>query len=216
MFEIIPGILAHSLEEYVSRLDLVEHSQANWVHVDFMDGQFVPNISVMPHEIMSLAGTMLIEAHMMTFRPERYYSDLAVAGISRILLHREAFETFEECASALRLAGDYFSEVGLVLNPITRVEPLQELQISSIQCMGVPPGASGQPFEPAAYGTIKAVASQHLPIVLAADGAVSEETAGELQKCGITRFVISSRLFSGGNLDENISHYNRILQGGTL
>ena len=216
MFEIIPGILAHSVEQYGSRLDLIEHSQATWVHVDIMDGQFVPNTSVMPHEIISLRSSCQIEAHLMTFRPERYYSDLAVAGVSRVLLHREAFDSLEQCAAACKLASDYFAEVGVVLNADTLVEPLQELPIQVVQCMGVPPGASGQPFESAAYDTISLVVMQGLRVTMAADGAVSEDTARKLQACGVSRFVITSRLFAGGNLDENISRFNRILQGGTV
>ena len=216
MLEIIPGILAHSLEEYLLRLDLVSQSQSKWVHIDIMDGQFVPNISVMPHELVSLTNLLHGEAHLMTFRPERYFSDLAVGGISRVLLHREAFDSFEECAKVLKSAGDYFSEVGLVINPDTSVESLLELPIQVVQCMGVQPGASGQQFVTAAYDTIQEVAAQRLDCTLAVDGAVNEETILVLQRSGITRFIMSSQLFSEGDLDENISHFNRILQGGSL
>lgn len=213
MFEIIPGILAHSLEEYVARLRIVEESDAKSVHIDIMDGQFVPNISVMPHEIISLSTRLTLEAHLMTFRPERYYSDLAVAGVMRVLLHREAFDSFEECQASIKRAGDYFEQVGIVYNPGTRIDVLQELPISVVMCMGVHPGASGQPFVPAAYDTISEVVALHLPYVLAADGGVSEETIPQLRDSGISRFVITSRLFVGNNLDENISRFNRILQG---
>ena len=82
--EILPGILTHTFEEYAARLEMVESSSALWAHIDFADGQFVPNITVMPHEIMSLSTRLKIEAHLMTYRPERYFSDLTVAGVVRV------------------------------------------------------------------------------------------------------------------------------------
>jgi ribulose-phosphate 3-epimerase len=212
--EIYPGILTHSYEEYATRLEMVEKSSAKWVHVDFADGQFVPNITVMPNEIMSLTTKLNVEAHLMTFAPERYFSDLTVAGISRVLLHREAFNSLEECASALKDAGNYFSEVGLVLNPGTEVEEFSSLPISVVQCMGVHPGFSGQPLMHDVYGTIAAVRSQSTHLTVAVDGGVSEENIAELQKAGVSRFVMSSQLFTANNVTQNFQHFIQLVSGG--
>ena len=173
--EIIPGILTHTLEEYATRLEMVEESSAQWVHIDVADGQFVPNITVMPHEITGISTRLKLEAHMMTFMPERYFSDLTVAGVTRILLHREAYKDLEECAAALHQASDYFTEVGLVINPATEIEQYAGLQVQVIQAMGVHPGMSGQPFVESTFTVVSALASQKLPVVLAVDGGVNSD-----------------------------------------
>ena len=212
--EIFPGILTHSYEEYVTRLEMVENSSAKWVHVDFADGQFVPNITVMPNEIMSITTKVSIEAHIMTFAPERYFSDLTVAGVSRVLLHREAFDSLDECAACLKDAGNYFSEVGLVLNHGTEVEDLSTLPIAVVQCMGVRPGFSGQPLEHAVYDTIERVRNQTKRYTIAVDGGVAEENIQDLQKAGVSRFVMSSQLFTANNVSQNFQHFIQLVSGG--
>jgi len=210
--EIYPGILTHTYEEYITKLELVEKSGVKWAHIDIMDGQFVPNISVMPHEIMSVSTTLSLEAHLMTYRPERYFSDLTVAGVSRVLLHREVYQSLEECAQAIKQAGDYFAEVGIVVNPDTPLEDYSTLDIKVIQCMGIHPGASGQPFLPSAYDTIKAVcATATVPV--AVDGGVHEDNIQQLQKLGASRFVISSHLFITNSVANSLQHFIQLLGG---
>jgi len=211
--EIIPGILTHTLEEYTHRLEMVEESPATWAHVDIMDGQFVPNISVMPHEFMSLTTRLKLEIHLMAFRPERYFADLTVAGATRVLLHREAYQSFEECKQALQMASEYFPEVGLVINPDTEVESYADLPIVSVQCMSVHPGASGQPFLESAFEQVKKVAAQKLPVTIAVDGGVSEDNIRELQAIGAERFVITSHLYITNNLPQRFNYFTQLVSG---
>ena len=212
--EIIPGILTHTYEEYVTRLELIESSAASWVHVDVMDGQFVPNISVMPHEFMSIATRLKMEAHMMVHAPERYYSDLSVAGCSRVLIHREVYPDLEACAKALKQAKDYFAEVGLVYNLDTPLEPLASLQLDSVQCMSITPGQSGQVMRTGTKERIEEVAAQRLGIPLAVDGGVSDENITMLKDAGATRFIITSHLFANNSISQNFSYFNQLVTGG--
>ncbi len=215
--EILPGILTHTFEEYATRLEMVEASSASWVHVDFADGQFVPNITVMPHEIMGLPTKLAMEAHLMTYGPERYFSDLTVAGVSRVLLHREAFKSLDECGQALKEAGNYFGEVGLVINPETQVEDYSTLPIKVVQCMGVHPGFSGQPIVGDVYDTIEKVRAQQLGLTIAVDGGVTEENIHTLQKAGVSRFVMTSQLFSNSSsssVSQNVQHFIQLVSGG--
>ncbi|HSI20491.1 MAG TPA: hypothetical protein VLA04_02150 [Verrucomicrobiae bacterium] len=209
--EICPGILTHTLEEYTARIQGIEQSGSLWAHLDIMDGQFVPNITVMPYEIMGIPTSLNLEAHLMAYRPERYYSDLTVARISRVLLHREAFDTFEETATALHQASDYFAEVGLVINPNTEIEPYKDLPIQVVQVMGVTPGASGQTMFDTTYDRIKKVASQGMPITIAVDGGIREENIRELQKAGANRFVITSQLGAISAIQQNLKHFTQLL-----
>jgi ribulose-phosphate 3-epimerase len=212
--EVYPGILTHTLEEYLSHLAMIEESDATWAHIDIMDGQFVPNIGVMPHEFMSIPTRLKLEAHMMVYHPERYYSDLSVAGVSRVLIHREAYESFDECSAALKHAADYFSEVGLVLNLDTPLEPYAELPIQAIQCMGIVPGASGRALVDDVYDKIKNVGGQKLPAVIAVDGGVDADNIRLLQAAGVQRFVISSRMYVANNVPQNFTHFIQLLTGG--
>lgn len=211
--EICPGILTHTIEEYSARVEGIEQSGASWAHLDVMDGHFVPNITVQPYEIMGLPTSLNLEAHLMAYNPERYYSDLTVARISRVLIHREAFDSLEQTAEALRHASDYFSEVGLVLNPETEIESYKDLKIQVVQIMGVHPGASGQQTEDSTYGRIKQVADQKLKITISVDGGVSEENIRELQKAGATRFVITSHLGTLAAMGQNLNHFTQLLLG---
>lgn len=213
--EIYPGILTHNLEEYAAKLELVEGSAVTWAQVDIMDGQFVPNITVMPHEIMGITTRLNLEAHLMTYNPERYYSDLTVSGFKRVLLHREVFEDFESCSKALTLARDYFPEVGLAINPDTPLESYGGLPINSLQVMGVHPGASGQAFLDDTYDRIAAIQTQKPQFVLAIDGGVNEDNINRLVSLGVRRFVISSHIFATTNVKFNVQNFIKLVQGGT-
>lgn len=211
--EIYPAILTSSLDDYVAQLERVQASGISWVQVDIMDGQFVPSISVMPHEIMSTPATVELEAHLMTFRPERYFSDLVVAGATRVILHREAYANLEECAKALEMAADYFPEVGLAINPETPIEEYSSLKVASIQCMGVHPGASGQTFIPAEVSAILQVKEQKLSAVLALDGGINAENIGTLYAAGVERFVVNLSHFSE-DIQSTIQELTTLAKGG--
>jgi ribulose-phosphate 3-epimerase len=209
--EICPGILTHSVEEYTARLAGIEESGSEWAHLDIMDGQFVSNITVMPYEIMGIPTPLCLEAHLMVYRPERYYSDLTVMGVNRVLIHREAYGSLEEAGAALHHASDYFTEVGLVLNPETPIESYKGLTLQVIQMMGVHPGASGQQMLDDTYDRIKQVAKQNPKVTIAVDGGVREETIKKLQKAGANRFVITSQLGAITAISQNLAHFTQLL-----
>lgn len=215
MSEIYPGILAHTFEEYTDRLQLIEASSAAWVHVDVMDGQFVPNITVMPHEIMSVATRLKVEMHLMVSNPERYFSDLSVIGCDRVLLHRESFATQEEWHDIIKKALDYFPEVGAAFNPHTPLETVQDTGAAALMIMGVEPGYSGQTLLEGTYDRLQEARQLNDGLVLAIDGGVSEETIKPLQEAGAQRFVISSHLFANNAVPQNFTYFTQLLTGGT-
>ena len=212
--EIYPGILTHTIEEYMARLELAEQSGTSWAHLDIMDGQFVPNITVMPHEVAGIPTTLKLEAHLMVHEPERYFSDLTVIGCQRVLLHRESYHSLEEASAALKHAADYFPEAGLVINPETELEDYKGLPASVIMCMGVHPGASGQAFIESVRDHIRGVAAQKLGLPIEVDGGVDEDNIRELQRDGASRFVISSHVFLTSNVTQSVQNFIQLVSGG--
>lgn len=213
--EIYPCILANTLEEYKTKLEMIEASSATWAQIDFMDGAFVNKLTVLPAEIREIATSVKLEAHLMVYSPEKYYLDLQQAGFRRVLLHREIYDSFEECCQAIINAKNYFNEVGLVINPDTEIEEYSKLNIDSLQCMAVHPGASGQLLLNSIYDTIKIVKEADPNFVIAVDGGVSSENIGELKKVGVQRFVMASSIFANQDVNNNFQYFLQLItQGG--
>lgn len=215
--EVYPVILAHTLEEYVQRLELVEQSSAEWVQIDVMDGQFVPNISVMPNEFMSIRTRLKLEAHLMTHRPERYFSDLTVANVSRVLIHVECAESPDDLRTIIKQATDYFNEVGVVINPFTAIEQWHiELPVECMQLMGVVPGQSGQHMLDGTFDRVREVRAMGWNGTIAIDGGVTEDNIALLMDAGANRFVVASHVFANNAVRQNLQHFIQLVTGGTL
>jgi ribulose-phosphate 3-epimerase len=213
--DIYPVILAHGFDDYVARLELVERSSAQWVQVDFMDGKFVPNISVQPSEIMSIVSPLRIEAHLMVSNPASYFSDLMVASVRRVLIHVESCADMAELTAVTQQASEYFSEVGLVYSPHTpfSLEHFQ-LPMSTIQVMGVHPGQSGQEMLDTTPGRVTELRGLGWRGTLAIDGGVREETITQLAAAGADRFVMASHLFANNAVEHNLQRFTQLVTEG--
>lgn len=209
--EIYPSVLVHNYNEYILRLEMIEGSEAEWAQVDFMDGTFIEQMTVQPSEIAEVATRLKLEAHLMVNSPDNYLEDLRKAGFQRVVVHREIYGNFQDCAKSLEHIGKQFPEVGLAINPETAVEDYRQLPIASIQCMGVHPGASGQLLLDSIYAKIKEIEKQKLSCVLAVDGGVNEDNIRDLQTAGFRRFIMASAIFANHNPEYNLQRYIQII-----
>src|SRR5580692_13126577 len=154
--EIAPSILAANLAKLGDDVRIVEEAGADVIHVDIMDGHFVPNISLGIPVLASLrkATRLPLDVHLMIEQPELYIADFIRAGGNRILVHQEATVHLDRALAMIREHG---AEAGAVINPATPVVMLSEVldKVDTVLVMSVNPGFGGQKFIPGAFEKIR-------------------------------------------------------------
>src|ERR1700678_1243548 len=145
--EIAPSILASNFARLGEEIRTVEQAGADVIHVDVMDGHFVPNISIGIPVVESLrkATRLPLDVHLMIERPEEYIEDFVRAGATRVLVHQEATAHLDRALAMIREAG---AEAGAVINPATPVLMLTDVldKVDTVLVMSVNPGFGGQKF----------------------------------------------------------------------
>ena len=193
---IAPSILAADFGRLHEQVQAVVDAGAEVVHVDIMDGHFVPTLSMGPPAVAGLreAGAV-IDVHMMIEQPERQIEAFASAGADGITIHAEATPHVHKAVQAIKEAG---CTAGVALTPSTPVEALSEIrgELWSVLCMTVNPGWGGQAFIPASLDKIRRLRALVGPDVeVEVDGGIDEETAGPCADAGATLFVAGTSVF---------------------
>ncbi len=205
MIQIIPAILATSLEQYQAdsaRLLTVESLRGGWVHFDFMDNKFVLNEGIDPSVTSKYPITFEKEAHLMVQHPREWIDRLVKADFKRVLIHMESDDDKKACLDYAKGQG---LEVGLVLNhetPIDKLEPFIS-KLDVVLFMGVVPGFQGQPFIEGVFQKIKDFKSRKWPVRAGVDGAVSDANIKNLIAAGVDFVIVGSYLLKG-DIDENL------------
>ncbi len=197
---IAPSILAADFSRLGDQVGEVLDAGARVIHVDIMDGHFVPPITMGPLVVGALADQVhaagaLIDVHMMIERPERQIPEFAKAGADNITFHAEATPHVHYAIGAIKEAG---CTAGVAICPATPVRVLAEVaaDVDLALCMTVNPGWGGQPFIPASIGKVERLrALLGAAPALEVDGGVDASTAGPCAAAGATVFVAGSALF---------------------
>jgi ribulose-phosphate 3-epimerase len=193
---VAPSILAADFGRLREQVREIVDAGAHVIHVDIMDGHFVPTLSMGPPAVAALRDLdVLLDVHLMVERPERYVEDFVSAGANNIIVHAEATPHVHYAIQAIREGG---CTAGVAITPSTPVEALSEVRgyLWSALCMTVDPGWGGQAFIPASIDKIRRLRALIGPEVeLEVDGGIDVDTAGPCAQAGASLFVAGTSIF---------------------
>ena len=204
-----PSMLSADFGHLERDTRMIDRSAAEWVHIDVMDGVFVPNISFGFPVLKAItsATDKFMDVHLMIVEPEKYVERLAQAGADLVVFHWEATQDPKGCIELIRRSG---AKVGISIKPKTPVEVLDELLplVDLVLIMSVEPGFGGQSFIEGSTDKVRAlrrmIDERGLDVMIEIDGGVSRHNAAELYEAGCDALVAGSAVFKAADPEAEI------------
>ncbi|HTS57243.1 MAG TPA: ribulose-phosphate 3-epimerase [Terriglobales bacterium] len=208
MIELAPSILAADFAHLSEQVDAAVRGGGTIIHVDIMDGHFVPNLTLGPVVVSSLrkATDLPLDCHLMIERPDEFIAEFAEAGADWISVHQEVCRHLNRTLNLIR---SHDMAAGVVVNPATPIETLSEVLdiVDHVLIMSVNPGFGGQKFIPGAVHKIRRLAEwraqARLNFRIEVDGGIDLETVGEVVRAGAEILVAGSAVFGEGDPADN-------------
>ena len=215
---IAPSILSADFARLGDEIKAVEAAGADWIHVDVMDGHFVPNITIGPLivEAVRSVTSLPIDVHLMIENPDNYIPAFAKAGASWISVQIETSVHLNRSVQLIRECG---AKPGIVLNPSTPIKTLEWIMedVDYVLIMSVNPGFGGQAFITNSLDKIKAlrqmIRSKNLNTLIQVDGGINEKTIADVAAAGTDIFVAGSAIFGSDDYQKTINSFREKITG---
>ena len=212
---IAPSILAADFANLQRDIEMINNSEADWFHIDIMDGVFVPNISFgMPVlEAITKHTKKTVDVHLMIVDPDRYIKTFAALGANILSVHYEACPHLHRTIQGIKAEG---MKAGVVLNPHTSVDLLEDVinDIDLVCIMSVNPGFGGQSFIENTYAKVEKlkamIVRKNASTIIEIDGGVTDKNAVQLAKAGADVLVAGNYVFKAENPTETIAHLKQV------
>jgi ribulose-phosphate 3-epimerase len=210
MVELLPSILSADFARLADEVAAAERGGGTVIHVDVMDGHFVPNITIGPPVVKSLRKVteLPLDCHLMIENPDEYIPAFAEAGADWVSVHYEACRHLHR---SLELITHHGMKAGVVLNPATRVELIRDIlpMVHHVLIMSVNPGFGGQEFIPFSLDKIRRLVQlrqeQGLAFRIEVDGGVAHDTVDQVVKAGAELLVAGNAVFGAGEPERDAS-----------
>lgn len=219
--KIAPSILAADFSRLGEHVSEAIAGGADWLHVDIMDGRFVPNISFGPMVLQAIrpladAANIPLDVHLMIEEPDRYLEQFVAAGAARLTVHVEATRHLHRTVQAIKELG---VKAGVTLNPATSLTAVEEIlpDVDLILIMSVNPGFGGQSYIPQSTSKIRRLrqllTERRSSAWLQVDGGISARNAAEVAAAGATSLVAGSAIFGGKkSVADNITEIKNVVR----
>jgi ribulose-phosphate 3-epimerase len=219
MTKLAPSLLSADFARLEDGIEAAEKGGADWIHIDVMDGHFVPNITIGPPVISSIrrVSRLPFDVHLMIENADRYLEDFAGAGADIVTVHWEACKHIHRTVSKIKELG---KKAGISINPATPVDVLKNMlaEADLVLLMSVNPGFGGQRFIPMVLDKIERLKKLReegrYRFEIEVDGGINLDNAKEVIKAGATVLVAGSSIYASNAVEDRVRRFKSIMDGG--